>query len=270
MSGVLIADLEQPGVNYLESLTLPNVTTLYGEITNVTKKGCVMQDGKEYPVDILICATGFDTTFKPRFPLVGREQRDLAKEWEQEPRSYLGLAATGYPNYMMFLGPNCPIANGPIIFAIELQAEYVTKFMNRWQKEDILSFDPKREAVDDFMHQKDLFMKNTVWSSNCLSWYKNPKDNKVTAVWPGSTLHYMEALAEPRYEDFDIQYRGGRRFAYFGSGFAQTEMDPLLDKAYYLRNHDDGATLFRDLKSVRNAKDLGHLLSTMPGIILSS
>jgi len=49
-----------PGRNYLESLTHEKVEVVYGEISNITKKGCVV-DGKEYPVDVLICATGFDT-----------------------------------------------------------------------------------------------------------------------------------------------------------------------------------------------------------------
>jgi len=82
-------------------LGLPNVTTVYGEITKVTPEGCVTDNGVETAVDVLICATGFDTTFKPRFPLIGRNGKELAKEWVNEPRSYLGLAAHGYPNYFM-------------------------------------------------------------------------------------------------------------------------------------------------------------------------
>ncbi|KAM0367794.1 hypothetical protein ACHAPY_011639 [Fusarium culmorum] len=114
-----------PGTAYLESLTKPNVTTIYGEIKEITETGCVTADGKEYPTDVLICATGFDTSFRPRFPLIGREGRDLAREWELEPRSYLGLATSGFPNYFMYLGPNYPIANGPIIFSIELQTDHM-------------------------------------------------------------------------------------------------------------------------------------------------
>ncbi|KAM0293660.1 hypothetical protein ACHAPM_011584 [Fusarium culmorum] len=69
-----------PGTAYLESLTKPNVTTIYVEIKEITEAGCVTADGKEYPTDVLICATGFDTSFRPRFPLIGREGRDLARE----------------------------------------------------------------------------------------------------------------------------------------------------------------------------------------------
>ncbi|OAL38853.1 hypothetical protein AYO20_02059 [Fonsecaea nubica] len=251
-----------PGINYLENLTAKNVTALYGEITAITPTGCVTEDGKEHELDVLICATGFDTTFKPRFPLIGRTGKDLAKEWEIEPRSYLGMAAAGYPNYFMYLGPNCPIGNGPIIFSIEIQGEYIAHFMNRWQKEDILTFDPKPEAVDDFIHQKDLFMQETVWNSNCLSWYKNPHTGKITALWPGSTLHYMETLANPRYDDYNVEYRG-RRFAYLGMGFSQAELDPDVDVTYYIRNKDDDAPLCRPLFSTRNAKDITPRMTTL-------
>jgi len=111
-----------PGVGYLESLTKPNVTTVYGEIEKITERGCVCDDGNEYPIDVLICATGFDTTFKPRFPLIAPSGKNLQEEWAKEPKSYLGIAAAGFPNYLIFLGPNCPIGNGPVLSAIELQA----------------------------------------------------------------------------------------------------------------------------------------------------
>lgn len=50
-----------PGINYLESLGKDNVKVVYGEINEITERGCKCDDGKEYPVDVLICATGFDT-----------------------------------------------------------------------------------------------------------------------------------------------------------------------------------------------------------------
>jgi cyclohexanone monooxygenase len=71
-----------PGVNYLESLTDPKVEVVYGEIANITEKGVVTENGKEYAVDVLICATGFDTTFKPRFPLRGSTGELLSEVWK--------------------------------------------------------------------------------------------------------------------------------------------------------------------------------------------
>lgn len=107
-----------PGVGYLESLGAENVKVVYGNIMEISEKGCVCDDGKEYPVDILICATGFDTSFRPRFPVIGPRGNNLQDDWKDEPRSYLGVAAAGIPNYFTFLGPNSPIGNGPVLSAI--------------------------------------------------------------------------------------------------------------------------------------------------------
>ncbi|KAI7082988.1 flavin-binding monooxygenase [Hortaea werneckii] len=257
-----------PGVNYLESLGEENVSTVYGSISEITPTSCITKDGQEIPLDVLICATGFDTSFKPRFPVIGRGGIELAKEWVDEPRSYLSIAAHGYPNYFMFLGPNCPIGNGPIIFSIEIQGEYIAQLMNRWQKEDITSFDPKLEAVDDFMEHKDAFMPTTVWHSGGESWYKDPHSKKITALWPGSSPHYMEALAHVRYEDYDVTFLGNNRFAYLGNGFSQTELDPTMDKAYYIRGKDDGQPICRNLQSTYNAKTIGDLLTVSKNFTL--
>lgn len=95
-----------PGVGYLSSLSHEKSSIVYGEISRIGRKGPVTEDGREHAVDVLICATGFDTTFKPRFPLRGPDGTTLAEKWGDEPRAYLGLAAGGFPNYFMFLGPN--------------------------------------------------------------------------------------------------------------------------------------------------------------------
>lgn len=74
-----------PGTNYLESLGDENVQTVFGEITQITPTGVICGDGKgEYPVDILICATGFDTTFKPRFPISGVNGANLQDMWKSK------------------------------------------------------------------------------------------------------------------------------------------------------------------------------------------
>jgi len=95
------------------------------------------------------------------------------------------------------------------------------------------------------MKHKDNYMKRTVWETNCRSWYKNGSiTGKVTALWPGSSLHYLEALLQPRYEDWDFTYTGNR-FSYLGNGFSQTEMDRTADWSYYLRDEDDSPLLGR-------------------------
>jgi hypothetical protein len=255
-----------PGINYLETLSADNVKVVYGEIDEITENGCICDDGKEYPVDILICATGFDTSFKPRFPLLGFNGLDLRDQWASEPEGYLGLAAPNVPNYFVFLGPNCPVGNGPVLSAIgkyhcgpypeffpsmkflltlsiEYQADYMLKFCDRWQTENIRSFAPKLQAVEDFCDVTSQWMKKTVWDEKCRSWYRGgSKSGRVTALWPGSTLHYIEFISSVRYDDWDIVYEGNR-FSSLGNGQSQVEMDFSADWAWYVREHDNGEYL---------------------------
>lgn len=130
------------------------------------------------------------------------------------------------------------------------------QLINRWQTENIHSFSPKMEAVEDFIAFKDEFMKSTVWESGCRSWYKSGSiSGKVTALWPGSTLHYLEAIADPRYEDWDFKYIGNR-FAFLGNGRSQVESDSTADWAYYIRNGDDGPHFSR-IKQMKIASKSG-------------
>lgn len=102
------------------------------------------------------------------------------------------------------------------------------------------SFTPTKEAVEDFVAFKNDFMKRTVWAEPCRSWYKaNQADAPVTALWPGSTLHYIECLTEVRWDDFTVKYNGNR-YAWLGNGYSQTELDDTADWAYYIREEDDG------------------------------
>jgi cation diffusion facilitator CzcD-associated flavoprotein CzcO len=88
-----------PGVGYLESLTQPNVRVVTDPIARVVPTGLVTQSGETIEVDAIVCATGFDVSFRPRFPLVGR-QGNLQNVWDRQiPRSYMSCAVPNLPNY---------------------------------------------------------------------------------------------------------------------------------------------------------------------------
>jgi len=40
-----------------------------------------------------ICATGFDSSFKPRWKIIGPKGNNLQDDWAEKPESYLGIAA---------------------------------------------------------------------------------------------------------------------------------------------------------------------------------
>lgn len=57
-----------------------------------------MADGSIVAVDAIVCATGFDTSYRPNFPLIAFN-KDLRDIWHEEPKGYLSIAAAGIPNY---------------------------------------------------------------------------------------------------------------------------------------------------------------------------
>jgi hypothetical protein len=64
----------------------------------VVSEGLELADGSIIKVEALICATGFDNSFRPPFPVRGYEA-DLRDLWEKEPTAYFSVAAAGIPNY---------------------------------------------------------------------------------------------------------------------------------------------------------------------------
>lgn len=90
-----------PGVGYLESLHKPNVEVVTDHIAEVTESGILSKTGEHFNVDIIVCATGFDVSFRPRFPVLGRLGVNLQDLWADKPPSaYMSVAVPQMPNYL--------------------------------------------------------------------------------------------------------------------------------------------------------------------------
>lgn len=88
-----------PASGYLESFHDPRVSLHTDAIKRFVAQGIELANGEILEVDAIICATGFDSSFRPSFPLVGR-QGNLQDIWsEQTPKAYMSLAVAGLPNY---------------------------------------------------------------------------------------------------------------------------------------------------------------------------
>lgn len=84
---------------YLEALRKDNVEVVGGGIKRILPSGIEMESGKVVKVDMILCATGFDLSFCPRFPLVGRAG-NLQDIWKNStPEAYMSVAVSGMPNY---------------------------------------------------------------------------------------------------------------------------------------------------------------------------
>lgn len=126
-----------PGPGYLESFTQDNVSLVSEGIQTIDETGIKTVDGKHHGFDAIICATGFDVSHRPPWPLIGRNGISLADAWEQEPMSYLSVGAAGFPNFFMFAGPNSPVGHGSLMSQLQWTADYMCQWIRKIAEEDI-------------------------------------------------------------------------------------------------------------------------------------
>jgi cation diffusion facilitator CzcD-associated flavoprotein CzcO len=219
-----------PGNGYLEALMQPNVTTYTEEVQEITPTGFIDSEGQAHEVDIIICATGFDTSYVPRFPVLANG-KDLRKEWANDPVSYFSVMVPEFPNYFLSIGPYSA-TNGSLLPPIEHGCKYICKIIEKCQIEYIRSIAPKEEVMREFREHSDLFLKRTVWNQKCRSWYKGGTIDGLPRLYPASRAHYIVTM-EPRYEDFVINYESSNRFHFWGNGFTVRELDGR-DPTWYL------------------------------------
>lgn len=233
-----------PGPGYLEALTADNVDVIAKSISHIDATGIVTSDGTHRPVDAIVCATGFDTSFQGRFPIYGRNGTNLQDQYRVRPSTYLSLCTAEFPNFFQSLGPNAGLGNGNLIIIIESIALYVAQCLRKMATENVLTMEPKRQCVEDFTNYCDAYFKRTVFSAECGSWYKSSppgasaeerKKGRVTALWPGSSLHGVKALERVRFEDFEMKLADENHFAWFGDGWTVAERTGDVEgMTYYL------------------------------------
>ncbi len=138
-----------PGDGYLEAMQEANARFCFDPITRVTPRGIgtkstsdteageEVKEEEEEEFDLIVCATGFNTSFIPPWELVGRDGRRLDEEWKDIPQAYFSLCAAGIPNYFIFTGPNCPIGHGSVPAMIGWTGDYMLDWIEKIAKEDI-------------------------------------------------------------------------------------------------------------------------------------
>lgn len=230
-----------PGPGYLEALVEDNVEFVSEKIASINQQGIILETGREVEVDVLVCATGFNTSFRPPFELRGEHGISLQEQFAPFPKAYLSVATSNFPNFFMMLGPNSAIGTGSLTMMIESMGDYITKCIRKLQKEDYVSMTVKQSRVEDFSDYCHEYFKGTVYMDECNSWYRTEdgKGARITALWPGSTLHCIEALRAPRWEDFEFESKTENKLAWLGNGWSSTQIGDGGDPAWYVKEETE-------------------------------
>ena len=115
---------------YFATFNRPNVTLVdikSNPIEEITANA-VRTGGKDYEVDALVLATGFDamTGSVAKIDIRGRNGQTLNQKWAEGPRTYLGLMSAGFPNLFVITGPGSPSVLSNMIVSIEQHVDWIT------------------------------------------------------------------------------------------------------------------------------------------------
>lgn len=172
----------------------------------------------------------------PRFPVVGRDGIHLSSQWAHHASAYMSLSVPGFPNYFIVGGPNSATGGGSLLIIFESIIGYIVKAVQKLSREHIRAMEAKPSALASWNAYLDQYFPRTVHVDACTSWYK--VNDKVTGLWPGSSLHAKATLDYPRWEDFEYQNLPGHdMLEWLGNGWTVADVE-RGDLSYYLDEVD--------------------------------
>lgn len=190
--------------DWFPALARPNVAVETSHIARVSENAVVTEDGVSHPADVIIYATGFESTdFLAPMKVVGRGNADLNEVWARGAEAHRGVAVAGFPNFFMLYGPNTNLGHNSIIFMIECQANYIAQCVQALQNGKLRYIDVRKEAMAEFNAALQKDMQKTVWAAGCSSWYKTA-DGKVTNNWSSFTARYWWQMRHPDFAEYAL------------------------------------------------------------------
>ena len=193
---------------YLPTFNLPHVhlvDTAPKGVSQINAQG-VVHNGKEYPLDVLIYATGFQWMATSTFNMVvGREGRTLRDKWQEEgTKTFLGLHSKGFPNLFLISGPQGGGGSFNFTNAIEEHGDYVV-----WLLETMR--DQGNEVVDVEAEHEDAYAKHcrdadqlTRPLRDCITYYNGHGEAEPgsLAYYGGGTWHKYRIRAQESLEPY--------------------------------------------------------------------
>ena len=174
---------------YLPTFNLPHVhlvDTAPRGVSEINERG-VVHEGLEYPLDVLIYATGFQWMGTSTFNrITGRGGRTLKEKWETEgTRTFLGLHSRGFPNLFIVTGPQGGGGSFNFTDAIDAHGDYVVWMLQTMRERGQRIVDVRKEFEDAYAEHCRVVDIATAPLRDCISYY-----NGEGKAAPGSLAYY--------------------------------------------------------------------------------
>ncbi|MCX4815184.1 NAD(P)/FAD-dependent oxidoreductase [Streptomyces sp. NBC_01239] len=207
------------GTGYFEAYNNPNVSLVSlpeEPILRFTETGIETAAGlREF--DIVIWGTGYDfgTGALNRLGVRGKQGLPLEEYWSDGPRTYLGVATAGFPNFFFPGGPHGALGNNPRYAGDQVEFVHETLLHTRAHGHDVVEVKASAEKEwTDLMNSSDslsIFQKGSYfYGSNipgkAVSQLLNP-----TGRWKLQEL--IREVRENDFNTFDLSKAGASRDA---------------------------------------------------------
>jgi cyclohexanone monooxygenase len=164
---------------YLQTYNRPNVELVDTNgkgVERLTENGVVV-GGKEYPVDCLIFATGFEVgtsyTRRAGYDIIGRGGQTLSEHWADGLKTLHGLTSSGFPN-CFFLGFTQGAITISVPQALKEQAQHVTYMVTEAKARGHEVLEPTTAAQDAYVAEvRSLARMGQRFYTECTPGYYN-------------------------------------------------------------------------------------------------
>jgi cyclohexanone monooxygenase len=193
---------------YLPTFNKPHVSlvdTAPMGVQEINERG-VVHDGKEYPLDVLIYATGFQWMATSTFNMInGRNGQSLTEKWQTGgTKTFLGIHSHGYPNLFIVSGPQGGGGSFNFTDAIEEHSDYIVWMLTTLRESGAKVVDVREEPENEYAEhcrQADILSAPL---RDCLSYYNGhgDADPGSLAYYGGGRWHKWRVSAQETLEPF--------------------------------------------------------------------
>ena len=172
----------------------------------------VRAGGKDYEVDALVLATGFDamTGSVAKIDIRGRDGQALNQKWAEGPKTYLGLMSAGFPNLFIITGPGSPSVLSNMIVSIEQHVDWIGDCIAYMRDRGLTTMEAKKDAEENWVAHVNEVAHTTLYPQ-ANSWYMGaniPGKPQIFMPYIGGVGVYRQIcndVAAKGYEGFAME-----------------------------------------------------------------
>ena len=181
--------------SYYRAFTRTNVRLIDSPLASLEASELIAKDGRRAQADVSVFATGFQSAHQPYAQRVfGADGVRLCDEWAEGMYGHASISVPGFPNMFVMNGPNAGLGHNSAIVMLETQIGYIVQALDYQTATGVEILEVRRDRADDYATKIATMSANTVWMrGGCESWYRDPRNGKLTLLWPGSTMSFREA-----------------------------------------------------------------------------